>query len=110
MTRILVVDDEPSIRASLRLMLQDTYEVLESPDGRDAVDQKQRTILGKLGDFPDRMEHCSRGLARLDQNASKIGVRFQLLLNLRDLDGFAPFDVEFNGVQAEGVRDRRRAG
>src|SRR3989338_2358497 len=46
MTRILIVDDEPSIRASLRMMLQDNYDVLESADGRNAGETGKKEAGG----------------------------------------------------------------
>jgi DNA-binding NtrC family response regulator len=35
---ILVVDDEPGVRESFRLILEDQYDVLEAPDGPPALD------------------------------------------------------------------------
>jgi len=41
--RILVVDDEPSVRASLRWQLEGAgYDVVEAPDGRGIVDTVER--------------------------------------------------------------------
>jgi len=35
---ILVVDDDPGLRESFRLILEDEYEVLDVPDGTQALD------------------------------------------------------------------------
>ena len=35
---ILVVDDEPNVRESFRLVLEDAYEVIDVPDGARALD------------------------------------------------------------------------
>jgi DNA-binding NtrC family response regulator len=35
---ILVVDDEPNVRESFRLVLEDAYEVIDVPDGQRALD------------------------------------------------------------------------
>ena len=35
---ILVVDDEPNVRESFRLVLEDVYDVLDAPDGARALD------------------------------------------------------------------------
>ena len=35
---ILVVDDEPNVRESFRLVLEDAYEVLDVPDGPSALE------------------------------------------------------------------------
>jgi CheY-like chemotaxis protein len=42
-TRILVVDDEPAVRCSLRWQLEGAgYEVVEAPDGRGVVETVER--------------------------------------------------------------------
>jgi len=38
---ILVVDDDPGLRESFRLILEEDYELLEAPDGRSALDMVQ---------------------------------------------------------------------
>ncbi len=35
---VLVVDDDPGVRESFRLILEEEYEVLDAPDGRTALD------------------------------------------------------------------------
>src|SRR5512134_1012369 len=35
---ILVVDDEPSVRESVRLVLEDAHDVVDVPDGQHALD------------------------------------------------------------------------
>ena len=35
---ILVVDDDPGLRESFRLILEDEYDVLDVPDGAQALD------------------------------------------------------------------------
>jgi DNA-binding NtrC family response regulator len=35
---VLVVDDDPGVRESFRLILEDEYEVVDAPDGRTALD------------------------------------------------------------------------
>ena len=35
---ILVVDDDPGLRESFRLILEDEFEVLDVPDGQQALD------------------------------------------------------------------------
>ena len=35
---ILVVDDDPGVRQSFRLILEDEYDVLEVPDGAQALE------------------------------------------------------------------------
>jgi DNA-binding NtrC family response regulator len=35
---ILVVDDEPNVRESFRLVLEDAYDILDAPDGQRALD------------------------------------------------------------------------
>ncbi len=47
--RILVVDDEPSMREMLRIVLRrDGYEVLIAENGRDAIEQLRRTTVDLL--------------------------------------------------------------
>ena len=47
--RILVVDDEPSMREMLRIVLRrDGYEVLVAENGRDAIDQLRKTPVDLL--------------------------------------------------------------
>ncbi|MFU8797053.1 MAG: response regulator, partial [Dehalococcoidia bacterium] len=36
--RVLIVDDEPSVRAAVTRMLRDEYTVLEAADGEQALD------------------------------------------------------------------------
>jgi DNA-binding response OmpR family regulator len=40
--RLMVTDDFPSVRASLRVMLEDRYEVREAADGEEAVRAAER--------------------------------------------------------------------
>ena len=42
MSRVLIVDDEPDIRLTLRLILQlDGHEITEAIDGREAIERAQ---------------------------------------------------------------------
>lgn len=40
--RLMVTDDFPSVRTSLRVILEDLYEISEAADGEDAVRAAQR--------------------------------------------------------------------
>jgi len=40
---ILVVDDDPGVRESFRLILEDRYEILEAGDGREALERVRTT-------------------------------------------------------------------
>src|SRR3954464_1444735 len=50
MTRVLIVDDEPAVRAALdRALRLDRYEVELAGDGREALDRLGETRLGAVG-------------------------------------------------------------
>ena len=71
--RILVVDDEPSMREMLRIVLRrDGYEVTIAENGRDAIEQLRRSQfdLAPLG-HQDARYHRRRGAARREGNQSR---------------------------------------
>src|SRR4051812_50021747 len=50
MTRVLIVDDEPAVRAALdRALRLDRYEVELAGDGREALDRLAETRLDAVG-------------------------------------------------------------
>ena len=88
MTRVLVVDDEPSIRQLVATLLTlEGFDVATAEDGRDAMDQ----VLAVAPDIVvsdvrmPRLNGCEL-LAALRANPALLGLRFVLLTNLADTD------------------------
>ena len=86
MTRVLIVDDEPSIRQLISTLLTlEGFAVATAPDGRSALEQ----ILAAPPDLvisDVRMPHMTGHelLAAIRANAALDAVRFILLTHLAD--------------------------
>lgn len=85
--RILIVDDEPDVRAILRATLEGEYEVLEAHDGLDALEKIERVepdfvLLDVMMPLMDGFQACEA--IRASERFSNVPVMFLSALGSKE--------------------------